>query len=60
MVKFVLELSDKICIYFTDVDFIYYCLQNFAWTHQNIINLIHSHTLILFNSHECVRVLKRN
>ena len=41
-------LSDKICIYFTNVDVIYYCLQNFVWTNQTIIDFIHelSHVLI--------------
>ena len=34
-------LSDKIGDFFTNVDVSYYCLQNFAWTHHIIINLLH-------------------
>ena len=39
VVKCVLELSDKTCISFTNVDIIYYCIQDFAWIHQIIIYL---------------------
>ena len=44
--------------YFTNVGVIYYCLQNFAWTHQTIINLIHvlSGLLILLICQDRVRV----
>ena len=44
--------------YFTNEGVIYYCLQNFAWTHQTIINLIHvlSGLLILFICQDRVRV----
>ena len=44
--------------YFTNVGVIYYCLQNFAWTHQTIINLMHvlSGLLILFICQDRVRV----
>ena len=43
-------MSDLVCLNpiegatafrFTNVDVIYYKLQNFAWTHQTIINLIY-------------------
>ena len=33
-------LSDKICISFTNVDVISYCLQNLVWIHETIIHLI--------------------
>ena len=37
-VSCVLELSDKICISFTNIDVL--CLQNFVWTNQTKINFV--------------------
>ena len=43
-------LSDKIWFSSTNLDIIYYCIQNFAWTNQTITNLIHGcHTCVQFN-----------
>ena len=42
--------SDKICISFTNIDGIYYCLQNFVWTNLTIINFILALSHILINS----------
>ena len=42
LVSCVLELTvrNKICISFTNVEVIYYCLQNCVWSNLTIINLI--------------------
>ena len=36
----VLELSDKICMSYTNVDITFYCIQIFPWTRQTIKELI--------------------
>ena len=36
-----MELTEKNCMSFTNEYIVYYCIQNFAWTHQIIIDLIH-------------------
>ena len=44
------ELSDKIIISFTNIDDIEYCLQNFVWTNQTIINFILALSHVLIHS----------
>ena len=61
LVRYVLELSGKICISFTNIDVIYYCLQNFVWTNQTLINFILSLSpdRELIDSQQCVKIIQQ-
>ena len=39
-----------LCISFTNIDVIYYCLQNFLWTNQTITNFIYALFHLLIDS----------
>ena len=54
-------LPGKICIYFTNIDVIsskLYCLQNFVWTNQTIINFILAFLHVLINIDSSVKILQ--
>ena len=42
------RLSDKVCISYTNVDVIHFCLRNFARIHKTIINLINVLSCIIY------------
>ena len=55
------DCQKKSTFLFTNVDVIYYSLQNFAWIHQTLINLIPvlPRVLMLIKSRDSVRFLSR-